>query len=229
MLAQEPHGYHWDVEGRRVAVTHWGGDNIGNNAWQEADVVILLDANFKPRRVVVADTQGKLRARPDAPGTPLAEMTSVRRKHAVVDGYAVGGLLRAHKQLALRGRARRFDDHGRCAKQKLVCGLADQKWLLENFQAMFPGAAAPRMVEVSNGRGGRKETNADRLLSLLGSPDTPPTVTTAWIGERLRKPWRKIRKRTLTSTPALAALGWTYWPGKGRAPGVFERSIAIAA
>jgi hypothetical protein len=225
ILAKEPYGFHWDLDGRKVAVTYWGGDNIGNNAWQEADVVLLLDANYKPRRVVVADTQGMLKARPDAPGTPLAEMTSVRRKHAVVDGYAVGGLLRAHKQLALRGKARRFDEHGRCAQQKLVCGLADQKWLLENFQAMFPGAAVPMMAASPSKRGDRKGgTYADRLLSLLGAADMPSNVTTAWVGERLGKPWRSIRKEALAAQPALATLGWTYQPGKGRAPGGFHRA-----
>jgi hypothetical protein len=230
MLATEPSGFHWDVGGRRVAVTWWGGDNIGNNAWQEADVVILLDANYKPRRVVVADTQGLLKAHPNTPHTPLAEMTSVRRKHAVVDGYAVGGLLRAHKQLALRGKARRFDDHGRCAPQKLVCGLADQRWLLENFRAMFPGAAPPRMVEVVKGQQGsarRKATYAERLLALLSDPETPATVSTGWIGDRLGKPWRDIRKRVLEAVPSAATLGWAHRPGVGRAPGEFQRAVMV--
>ncbi len=136
-LQEDPTAFAWDLEGRAVAVTYWGGDNIGNNAWQEADTVLLFDADYKPRRVVLADTQGLLKAHPTAPGTPLAEMTSVRRKHAVVDGYAVGGLLRAHKQLALRGRARRFDEHGQCGQQKLVCGLSDPSWLLENCGFRF--------------------------------------------------------------------------------------------
>ena len=54
--------------------------------------------------------------------------------------------------------------------------------------------------------------------------DTPSTVTTAWVGERLGKPWRSIRKEALAAQPALATFGWTYQPGKGRARGGFHRA-----
>jgi hypothetical protein len=219
---EDPTAFAWNLEGREVAVTYWGGDNIGNNAWQEADAVLLFDADYKPRRVVLADTQGLLKAHPTDPGTPLAEMTSVRRKHAVVDGYAVGGLLRAHKQLALRGRARRFDEHGGCGVQKLVCGLSDQKWLLENFSLMFPGAPAP-LIEQEHQDHGRR-SYAERLLGLLTSPDTPNTVSTAWVGERLGRPWRDISRKLMTPAfkQTLTAVGWSYG-GRGKAGATFSR------
>jgi hypothetical protein len=225
-LETDPAGYHWDLEDRHVAVTYWGGDNIGNNAWQDADVVLLFDADHKPRRVVVADVQGMFNAKPTDSKGPLAAMTSVRRRHVVVDGYVVGGLLRAHKQLALRGRARRFDEHGVCGTQKVVCGLSDPQWLLENFNVMFPGAPPP-VLEAPRGKQG-KQTYQARLIDLLTSSDTPDTVSTAWVGQRLGRPWRDISRKVMTPAfkKALAAIGWSYG-GRGKTGASFTRN-AIA-
>ena len=49
--------YGWKLEGRHICVTHWG-TGIGNNAWEDAEVVILCDEYHLPRRVAVANTQG---------------------------------------------------------------------------------------------------------------------------------------------------------------------------
>jgi hypothetical protein len=222
LVQQDPAGFHWDLEGRHIAVTYWGGDNIGNNAWQDADAVFLFDADYRPRRTIVADTQGMLKAKPlDARG-PLVGLTSVRRKHAVVDGYMVGGLLRAHKQLALRGKARRFDEHGRCAPQLLVCGLANYSWLLENWQEAFPGAPAP-VLKVEDTESG---TYAQRVLALLSRPDTPDRVATRDLD--LGKPWREISKDVITPAfrRTLGTLGWTY-AGRGRGGAAFVRNVGV--
>jgi hypothetical protein len=173
-LQRDPAGFYWNLEGRQIAVTYWGGDNVGSNAWQDAEAVFLFDADYKPRRTVVADTQGMLKAKPLDPRGPLAAITSVRRKHPLVENYWVGGLLRAHKQLALRGNARRFDEYGRCGPQLLVCGLGDHYWLLENWQEAFPGAPAP-VLKVEDTDSG---TYAQRVLALLSRPDTPERVST---------------------------------------------------
>jgi hypothetical protein len=230
-LKDDPTGFHWNVGKRQIAVTYWGADNIGNNAWQTADVVILLDADYKPRRVVVADTQGMLNAHPDMPNTPLAEMTSVRRKHATVDGYALGGLLRAHKQLALRGKARHFDEQGRCGQQKVVCGLADPKWLLENFTMMFPRAAPIKQVTVkvskkdgkhtkgnstAKGKGkDRPPTYAEQVLLRLADPSTPDPFLPKDLN--LGRPWRLIAPKLMTQPfkASLAAIGWEYVSKRG--------------
>jgi hypothetical protein len=32
----------WNLDGRQLGVTYWGGAGLGSNAWQEADVVFLF-------------------------------------------------------------------------------------------------------------------------------------------------------------------------------------------
>jgi hypothetical protein len=40
--SQKPEVYPWNVEGRSVALTYWGGPGIGSNRWQDANVVAFL-------------------------------------------------------------------------------------------------------------------------------------------------------------------------------------------
>jgi hypothetical protein len=49
-------GYGWDIEGRKLCVTHWG-TGIGANTWKEAEVVFLFD-EFWIRRIAIATAQG---------------------------------------------------------------------------------------------------------------------------------------------------------------------------
>ena len=53
----------------------------------------------------------------------LASMTTLSSKAHGVDIIAEGHRLRWTKQLALRGRARSYDEHGMCGKQRLVVGM----------------------------------------------------------------------------------------------------------
>jgi hypothetical protein len=42
--------YGWELDGRRLCVTHWG-TGIGSNTWKDADVVFLFEEFFVPRRI----------------------------------------------------------------------------------------------------------------------------------------------------------------------------------
>ena len=213
--------YGWDVDGRHLSVANWGA-GIGSNTWQDAHVVFLFDAFFRPRRVTIATTQGLKRAK-NTQG-PLASMRAQNGRHAEVDAIWEGHLLRWAKQLALRGNARRFDGQGVCGVQKLVFA-ADRTRLLANFDRLFPGAR----IEVVSANTDTKQTYADKLIEVLSRPDLPDTVSTKWIGQQMKKPWRDASKHVMGLDHvkrSIAALGWTYKPGRGRGAGsTFERVL----
>jgi hypothetical protein len=65
-----------------------------------------------------------------------------------------------------------------------------------------------------------------RLVRALSGPNTPSTVSTAWISQQIGVDWR-TRSHRLLARPAvqlaLAALGWQYRPRPGRKGGMFVR------
>jgi hypothetical protein len=128
--------YDWDVEGRKLCVAHWN-TGIGANTWKDAEVVFLFDEFWIPRRVAIATAQGLLGH--NATQGPLGALKGYNSRHPDVDRLWEGHLLRWMKQMALRGRARQFDEHGVCGPQKLVTS-ADRTRLLANFDRLFPGA-----------------------------------------------------------------------------------------
>jgi hypothetical protein len=226
-----------------VSVQWWGGPSTGHNAWQEADAVFLFDANWAPRHKVLADMAGLYRVPANSPNGPIAEMGSLRKQSDRFRDYKLRCMMAAHVQAACRGNLRRWDhialfrrkgDDGsqhptlilpQCGEQLLVCGLDDDAWLWENWAEMFPGAplpisTGPRRTTVPKGY---KKDWAGLLLELLSQPGLPATVTTRWIGEQLGRKWGDIRKPALAALTALEAAGWRYRPGRGSAPGVFER------
>ena len=108
----------WNIGGRMLSATHWG-TGIGDNTWQEADVVFLFDEFWKPRRTVIAMAQGLQDHR--ATEGDLGRMKVLNSRARAVDTLQEGDLLRWTKQMALRGRGRSYDEHGVCGHQKLVC------------------------------------------------------------------------------------------------------------
>jgi hypothetical protein len=234
----------YDLDGINVSVQWWGGPSTGHNAWQEADAVILFDANWTPRHKVLADMQGLCRVPANSPNGPIAEMGSLRKQSDRFRDYKLRCMMAAHVQAACRGNLRRWDHLAlfrprgdtegnrspifvpQCGKQLLVCGLSDDAWLWENWGEMFPGASLPIAINSKEAaaapKGRYKQGWADRLRDLLSQPGVPDTVSTRWIGEQLAKPWREISKRALEALPALAGR-WEYVPGKGRAPSLFVR------
>jgi hypothetical protein len=103
--------YVWKIEGRNLCVIHWG-TGIGDNAWKAADVIFLCDEFYLPRRTAIANVQG-LREHKVNEGD-LASMKTLYSRAPAVDIFALGHRLRWLKQMALRGRARCYDEDGVC-------------------------------------------------------------------------------------------------------------------
>jgi len=131
--------------------------------------------------------------------------------------------------MCLRGRARSFDEDGLCGRQKLVCS-GDRQRLLRNVRTLYPGA----QITLANADTGRKHSSrADALLELLSDPSLPNVVTTNWIGQQLKRPWREIATKLMKIAgmrEALEALGWRYVaqrgrPGRGQGGSRFERIV----
>jgi hypothetical protein len=194
-------GYAWDIGGRKLCVVHWG-TGIGSNEWNDADVVILCDEFFIPRRTAAANVQG-LREHRVHEGD-LATMTTPTSSAPGVDLYQIGNRLRWTKQMALRGRARCYDERGVCGKMRLAVACE-----LENFMAnvgrLFPGAKVHLAGDSTKG------TWAERVIRLLNG-STALSVTTSELTKLLNKEWRKISRDVLTPEflAALDGMGWRY-------------------
>jgi hypothetical protein len=208
----------WDVDGRKLCAIHWG-TGIGENTWNEADVVLLFDEFWLPRRTVIATTQG-LRHHKATEGD-LGNMGAMNSKAPAVDIIEEGHRLRWTKQMALRGRGRSYDAKGVCGHQKLVCS-GDFKKLLAHSEALFPGA----QIQIVSPEDGGKQTQADAFLAILSRPKLPPKLTTQWIGQQMKRPWRDVSKHVLKQEAVLKAienLGWTYVPNRGCKGACFVR------
>jgi hypothetical protein len=213
-----------------VDVATWG-DGIGSNSWQDCTTVFLFGDHYTPRRIHVADAQGMLNRTATDPHSPLGTMATLNTRNSHVDTLQDGHLLRCDKQMALRGAARKFDDHGHCGKQTLVC-CGDPRRLLAHFGRLYPGAKLLDAKAAMGGKGCKGEqgrgTHSDRLLALLSGDDLPDMLTTKDVGVRLGIEWRKHSADILTPTTKkmMATLGWRYEPGRGRQPGALCRGSA---
>jgi hypothetical protein len=214
--------YEWDVGSRKLCATHWG-TGVGSNAWQDADVVFLFDEFFAPRWVSVANTQG-YRGHKVNEGD-LGSMRSLNSKAVGVDNIADGQTLRWTKQLALRGKARRYDENGVCGKQRLVVG-SDLKRFMLNADKLFPGATIKIVGDVAE-----SNTLADRILVLLNKT-VERFVSVKEITTLIGKPWRGVSHDVLSPffRRRIEVLGWRYVPvkgkvGKGKLGTRFERIV----
>ena len=171
----------WKIDGRKVCATHWG-TGIGTNDWKDADVVFLLDEFYIPRRTAIATVQGLRQHRADE--GDLASMTTVNSKAKGVDAVAEGHRLRHTKQLALRGRARCYDEHGVCGKQRFVIS-SELKSFMSNVGEPLPGASI-----TTAGNYTEDGTWAHKVLELLSKSTLSKLITTKQIGRDLGKPWR---------------------------------------
>jgi hypothetical protein len=212
--------YGWDIEGRKLCVAHWG-TGIGANTWKDAEVVFLFDEFWIPRRVAIATAQGLLGQ--NASQGPLRALKGYNSRHPDVDFLWEGHLLRWLKQMALRGRARQFDEHGVCGPQKLVTS-ADRTRLLANFDRLFPGAKL-EIIDANT----EQKTQAEALLSLLSRPGLPTVLTTKWISQQMGMPWRQMTQHLSADVKrAIENLGWRYVSRRGRSGSTFERMLPIS-
>jgi hypothetical protein len=211
--------YGWNIGGRKLSAIHWG-TGIGENHWKDADVVLLFDEFWLPRRTVIATTQGLRRHK--ATEGDLGNMGAANSKAPAVDTIQDGHLLRWTKQMALRGRGRSYDEQGVCGHQKLVCS-GDFKRLLVHADKLFPGAEIQYVVKDDC-----QQTQAEAFLALLSRPNLSRKLTQRWIGEQLKTPWRAVSKHIMQREDvqrALRSRGWEYVPHKGRGGSYFQRSM----
>jgi hypothetical protein len=217
-------GYGWDVDGRHVSLTYWGGPGVGSNAWRDADVVFLLDEYFLPHRTTIGSTQGLLLA-PTSSG-PIASMTALNTDSEEVTTIREGHLLRWTKQLAMRGKARFFDERGICGEQKLVV-TGDFERLLLHRETLFPGARL--LVVRDKNRDLSKYGKRLGMLEVLSDPDLPETVQARAVAQALGKTkWGDISGDCINeiSRRMLRSLGWTYVNLKGASGALFRRLSA---
>jgi hypothetical protein len=60
-LAKDRDGFHWDLEqGRSAAVTYFGANTTGSNAWQTASTVFIFDADWPKQGPNTAEVQAWL-------------------------------------------------------------------------------------------------------------------------------------------------------------------------
>ena len=120
--------------------------------------------------------------------------------------------------MALRGKARRFDDTGRCGVQKLVV-VGDELFLLEHGKRLFPGA---KITYTDTEQGSLLQ----RLVSLLRTAPLPDTVKAVEVGKLLNVVWGDVSSGLAKQErfkPLLAAIGWKYVSSGGRAGSRFDR------
>jgi hypothetical protein len=209
--------FEWDIEGRKLCAVHWG-TGIGSNAWKDADVVLLFDEFFLPRSAAIAHTQGYREHKADE--GDLATMGTLNSKAAGVDIIALGHRLSNTKQLALRGRARSYDEHGICGRQKLVVAC-ELKTFMAHVSALFPGAKVQTTGVTSDAK------LIDQVIAFLNSPTVSAVVTTKEIGEHIGRAWGKVSKHLMGPEffSALDGIGWRYVSQKGRGGSRFERLV----
>lgn len=221
----------WNVDGRKVATTHWGV-GIGANSWKDVDTVFLFDEFFRPARANIGITQG-LKGDKATEGS-LGAMTTQRSKTPDVEAISEGNLLRWSKQMALRGNARNFDEHGVCGHQKLVF-MGSTERLLANKDRLFPGAKV-QVVGHENGAP-QEQSYAKQLYELLSAQGGREELSTNIIGQHLKVRWGDISGALVRNDAfqqSIGALGWVYEGRKGRGGGRFRRvkganTVATAA
>jgi hypothetical protein len=231
-MAEERDGFHWDLgQGRSAAVTYFGANTTGSNAWNSADTVFIFEADYPQRGPNTAEVQGWLNLHTQHRDGVLVEMPTIDTYNSRVADYTIGRLARSHGQLIPRGRCREFDEHGRCKPMLVVCGINDDEWLLQNWSALFPKAPRPLQPDANS----RTGTYKDRARAFLSEQ---PAEVTELSAETLArhlgtKPWKDITKTLMTRRfreTTLPAIGWRYeTPRIGRSSkGWFVRLGAAA-
>jgi hypothetical protein len=210
-------GYGWTVGDHKLCAVHWG-TGVGSNAWRDAETLFLFDEFHLPKRVAVAHVQG-LRGHTVHQGD-LPTMKTINSTASAVEIYRLGHRLRWIKQMALRGRARCYDENGVCGQMRLVISC-ELETFMSNVSRLFPGA---KVRIIGAGAGG---TWSERVIGVLNATEGP-VITTSEIGKALGKPWRSVMPavRSAEFESACEAMGWRYVPGKGRAGGRFEWQLA---
>jgi hypothetical protein len=197
---------------------------VGSNVWRDADTVFLFDEYFLPRRAIIGSTQGLLIAHTNS--GPLAKMKAQNAYADEITAVDQGHLNRWTKQLAMRGRARHFDEQGVCGRQRLVVTGDFERFLL-NKEIMFPGAKLAVMH--TQQRDLSKLDHRPHLLEILSDPTLPAELPSRSVGELIGVTWKDVSGRLINDETRvmLKALGWEYVSRPGRSGATFRRLSAI--
>jgi hypothetical protein len=208
--------YGWDLDGRHLCVTHWG-TGVGSNAWKDADVVFCFDEFILPKRVAVATTQGYREHR--ANEGDLGSMKTLSSKTKGVSVISDGHALRHIKQLALRGRARFYDENGVCGKQRLVIGC-DLRRFMSNAKRLFPGATIKVVGDTTD-----KSTWGNKVLKALSQTDQQ-VLNSKDLSRIIGRPWREVSRNVVTAEflSIIEDHGWRYDHRKGKLGACFVRT-----
>jgi hypothetical protein len=226
----------WDVDGRLLCATNWG-NGVGENAWAAAEVVILFHRFYRPHRINVAVTQA-VQDLPTSEGA-IARMTTMRSKTEEVEAIKNGHLLRAAKQMGLRGNARNYDAKGVCGVQRLVFCDHDVRDLTTAAQTLFPGTGPVKTDDTWATRTPqRKASLEDLLVQVLGRANRPAGIVSVdWVvtelyGALTSKTWRDVTRHVTMKAleKDLASLGLIYRSTKGRnAKSYFEELPGVSS
>jgi hypothetical protein len=204
----------WDLDGRQLAITYWGGHGIGANDWKDAEYVFQFGEHFLPRRTLIATVQGLLKA--TATEGILPSMRSANTNLSDLALIERGHLLRLMKQMGMRGKARAFDRHGVCGKQVLVL-TCDLERLLAYADELFPGATLSKWGRTPDYF--EHLSQPEMLMEILSDPCEVESISGDEIAKRMgAQDWRSISSNTLTNTikqKVLKNLGWTYATKRG--------------
>jgi hypothetical protein len=209
----------WRYEGRNLAVAWYGGYGIGANDWREADIVLLFDEYYLPTRIVIATAQG---LKGNKAGEGILSPGEQATNHPDVEAVKTGHVLRWLKQMALRGKGRDFDADGVCGKQRLVV-TGDVVTLVENFDALFPGA----MLRHEPTDLDQQAENLSKFAYALMTPGLEDTVAASKIAHLMGVEWRNVSSDLLrhrSSQALLHSLRWEYVSRRGRVGSVFQRT-----
>jgi hypothetical protein len=124
--------------------------------------------------------------------------------------------------MALRGKAREFDHNGVCAKQKLVI-TGDIVMLVENFDALFPGAMLRHEPTALD----HEAEHLSKLAYALMTPGLEDTVAASKIAQVMGVEWRNVSSDLLRHRSwqaLLHSLRWEYVSRRGRVGSVFQRT-----
>jgi hypothetical protein len=215
----------WELEGGRKVALLWYGRGVGSNSYKQASTVMLCGLFWKPHRVSMAQTLG-LQNQP-ASNVYLGEMANVNTRHKMVYAIKNGGLARWAHQLAMRGNARNFDDHGDCGNQKLIV-VGEFEFWVETNQLLFPEAVFTQSEETKDEA--KEAGGAQSLASyILAHPEggfSSRDVCEATGIDRTNL--TRDRQRPVV-VAAMKTSGLVYTPGKGKAPSMFMKPVRIAA
>jgi hypothetical protein len=213
-----------DIEGRKVAFSHWGF-GIGSNKWKSADVVFLFGEHYLPRVPTIANVMSLSGV---SPAAYLPKVDNPNHREGSYRALSLGHLARWEKQLACRGNVRNISLDGVCGKQRLYV-TAEFHRFMEQKDRMFRGAKFD--FEATVKARAKEEKGPKAFAALLRSTDREE-LTAQEVCDLTGTSLSNISKTLLLPdvSKAYDDRGWLFVRGGGRGrPSRFLRGHALDA